>query len=752
MISTNARHKLLLSIVLPILSFSSAVRADFEPNLNPTLEIPLISGNVNIDGELNEPAWTQAAVAENFVETYPGDLIEPDVKTEVLLMYDIKKLYIAFKCFDSPDQVRASLRERDQIFQDDYIGIILDTFGDAAWSYEIFVNPFGVQGDLRLEVGGEEDLTFDIVYYSRGKITDDGWIVEVAIPFNSLRFPHRENQVWRANFWRNRPRGARQRMSWTEVSRDNPCFMCQFGTLTGIMNIEAGKRLDLISSMIASQASLLREQGDPSSGLDHLDPHAEVALNGRYFLSSDLTAEASFNPDFSQVESDAAQIDVNTTSALFFPEKRPFFQEGSELYNTWIDAIYTRSINDPIAAAKLNGRVGKTAIGFISARDENSPMIIPFEERSGLINVGESTSNILRLKRQLYGDAFAGLMISDRRLDIGGSGSTFGSDIALRFLDNYRFECMGVASYTDEPASYLASDGLFPATFDNGKYTSKFDNESYWGNSFYVSVERSARHWSFDVDLRQYSPTFRADNGFIGLNNRREIVFWNDLTFTPNRKVVLAYGPTVSLGRVWNYDGKRKDEWFVSSFNVTLPLQTVTSIELLISRENYRSRQFDHIRHLRWYVESKPAEEIALNVEARDTRYIARNVSPPVLGDGYEFEVELAFKPLQRFVVEPAWAYTELRHPDDGDLIFAGYVTRSQFNYQFSREWYLRLIIQYDSFDRAISIEPLITYELNPFTIFFAGSTHDYLNARVTDHWEPTERQFFAKFQYLFSL
>ncbi len=726
--------------------------AEFQPNRNPSLAVTRTTGSIEIDGRLDEPAWRDAAVATNFVETYPGDLIEPDVKTEVLVMYDADYLYLGFKCFDDPATVRASMRARDEIFQDDYVGLILDTFGDAAWSYEIFVNPLGLQGDLRMVSGSGEDLSFDMVFHSQGRLTSDGWVVEVAVPFSSLRFPKNSQKPWRATFWRNRPRSSRQRMSWSEVTRDNPCFMCQFGNLTGIHDVVPGSRLELLPSVIASQASVLKNDDEPSEGLDNLDPDADISLNARYLLTSDLSAEATYNPDFSQVESDAAQIDVNTTSALFFTEKRPFFQEGSELFSTWIDAVYTRSINDPIAAVKLNGRIGNTALGYIGARDENSPLIIPFEESSGLINAGKSTSNILRLKRQLYDDAFVGLMATDRRLDVGGSGSTFGADFALRFLDNYRVEFMGMASHTNEPADFADSDDLEPVTFDNGRHTARFDDESFWGNSFYASIEREARHWSFDIDLRQYSPTFRADNGFIGINNRREIVIWNNLLFNPNKSVVVAYGPTLSVGRVWNYDGKRKDEWVTPQFSLSLPAQTSVVVEALFSRENFSGYQFDHIRHYALYMESRPAKEISFGFEAKDIRYIARNVDPPVLGDGIQLEVEVTLQPLQRLVIVPAWEYIELSYPADRGLIFAGYVSRTQINYQFSREWFARLILQYDSFDREFALEPLLTYELNPFTIFYLGSTHDYVNIPGDTTWRQTERQFFAKFQYLFRM
>ncbi|NNE09977.1 MAG: carbohydrate binding family 9 domain-containing protein, partial [Gemmatimonadetes bacterium] len=388
----------------------------FKANFEPTLVITRTNGPIQIDGDLDDAGWKNAAIADHFVETSPGDLTKPPVRSEAWVTYDQQNLYVALIAYDDPGEVRVSLRDRDNIYRDDYFGIMLDTYGESSWGYELFVNPLGIQGDLRMEGTGGEDGSFDIIWESIGRVTETGYQVEIAIPFASLRFPNREEHTWRINFWRDRQRDNRNRYSWAAISRDNPCLMCQFGYLTGIEGVQTGKNLDVIASVIGTQVGELDDRDDPRSNFSNDDPKGEASLNMRYALTSNSSAELAINPDFSQVESDAGQIDVNRTYALFFEERRPFFQEGSDLFNTWISAVYTRSINNPDVAGKLLGEFGNTSVVYLFGHDDASPLIIPFEERSELLLLDESYTNIVRMRTNLREESAVGLLVTDRRV------------------------------------------------------------------------------------------------------------------------------------------------------------------------------------------------------------------------------------------------------------------------------------------------------------------------------------------------
>jgi hypothetical protein len=729
-------------------------RNGFVPNHRPTLHVPPAREAIVIDGDLSDAAWQYAGRAVNFSENYPGERTKPPVKTEAWVTYDKANLYIAFVAYDDdPSAIRASLRDRDQIFQDDFVGIILDTYGDASWAYEIFANPIGVQGDLRW-TQNSEDSRFDIVYHTDGKITEEGYQVEMAIPFSSLRFPNKPQQEWRATFWRTHPRSSRAQYTWAATDRDDPCWPCQWGTLSGISNVKPGSKLDLMPGVTASQYSFRTDSEDPFSSIEDETVDADLSLNVRYAFSTAITGEAAVNPDFSQIESDVAQIDVNTTFALFFPERRPFFQEGGDLLSSYADVIYTRSINDPLGAVRLTGRTSRTGFAYIGARDQNSAALLPFEEFSSFVEIGQTYSNIFRLKQNVLEDSHLGLQATNRRYDIGGSGSVGGFDGRIRFLNNYSLAFQGMASHTEEPfASYLTDEDLEGETFDGGRYTATFDGEEFWGHGFYANLGRSARHWRFDLGYREYSPTFRADNGFITQNDFRRTAFWTGYMVQPeNPGLLVRFQPQLSMGREWNFDGLRKDEWLEPQFWMELKGQNQIWMGYLMSAENFSRIEFKGIRRLMLNFNSNFSDPLRFGFWTAIGTSIARNEDPPVLGEGFDFEFWGTIKPMQQLIFEPLLNYSKLSNPNGGPEIFNGYIFRLRTQFQFSRPLFLRLIVQYNEFDDILSVDPLLSYKLNPFSVAFIGSSHNYQDLDGKTGFQQQDRQFFAKLQYLFQM
>ena len=752
---------------LALFSFQAVAAADgdssaFHPNIRPSLHIARTNGAIRIDGNLDDPGWVGAARATNFTQYTPVDMVAPPDTINVLVTYDDDNLYVAFIAFCDPGAVRASLVDRDEAYRDDYAGMMFDTFGGLSWYYEIFVNPLGCQMDLRATNAFGEDETFDMVWYSEGHITSTGFQVECAIPFASLRFPNRTEQEWRTEFWWNSPRDTRRRYAWAAVDRDESCFSCQFGTLTGIANVHPGSPIEFLPSFVGYQGAEL--DGDPRKGLQNEDADGEASLGMKYAFSSNLTAEATYNPDFSQIESDAGQIDVNTTYALFYDERRPFFQEGSDLFESWLDGFYTRSINDPIFAAKSIGRFDKTSVAYTVARDDHSPVMIPLEESTELIGGGKSTSNIARVRSAFGEDSFVGGLVTDRRLDGGGAGTVFSGDMSLRIARKYRLELQALASHTDEPTDEVLNEDLPDETFDNGKHTVKLDGESFWGNAVYASFERDARTWNFDYDFYQYSPTVRADNGFLTRNGYREFDSYNSVIFRPNTKLVEAFKTSLTVGRLWEWNGRWKDEWLRPGFWIGFKGQNEITVTRLFSQEVFKGIEFDDIRVWDLSFYSAFSEWVTLSIDVSPSRIIARNLSVPQMGEGIGASTWLSIKPLQRLIVQPQWQYSQLDYADTDTEIFRVYILRTYMSYQFTRRLFVRLIVEY--FDlreidedmpgtytntSSLSIEPLVTYKINPFTTFYVGSNHysEDLDARAGGRLRPTSRQFFMKLQYL---
>jgi hypothetical protein len=731
---------------------STAVRVDsalaFQPNARPTLTVPRAPNTIHIDGQLDDAGWAGAGRADNFAEHWPDERTRPSVESAVWVTYDDDNLYLAFIAWDDPSTLRASLRERDDIWQDDYFGILLDTYGDAAWAYYLFANPFGVQGDTRATAQNEDD-GFDLIYRSSAVVTDSGYQIEMAIPFASLRFPDRPVQTWRATFWRTRPRGAREQHSWAAIDRNEPCFMCQWGTLTGIQGVKPGGAFELLPTAVASQAASLADGGAPGAGLHNGDVTANVGLDARYSFANGLTAELSLNPDFSQVESDVAQVDVNTTFALFFPERRPFFQEGSDLFETYFDPVYTRQINNPQVAAKLIGRMGRTTVAYLGARDESSPILLPFQERSYVGRAGKSITNIGRFRQTFLEDSYVGALVTDRRLEDGGAGSLGGVDGVFRFLGNYQLEYQFLGSYTTEPNDTTLTSGINGLTFDGDAHTGAFDGETFGGFAQYTSLERDARTWNFDLDYWASSPTFRADNGFESRNDFRRLSMFQGLTFYPRAAWINQFRASVFARHEWTYGWDPKAWRIEPGIAANLAAQSFVNVWVTLIRERFAGVEFDAFRRVGFYGETRPSRAVFFGFFTSHGRSIFRDRANPFLGSGTDVELFATLQPISRLVLRPSVVYSELKRLD-GEAVFSGFIFRTRTNVQVTRELSLRVVVQYDDFDKALNLEPLATYRINPFSLFYVGSSLAYQDdERPSRDLGATSRQLFAKLQYL---
>jgi hypothetical protein len=712
------------------------------------LNIRPAAGPIEIDAELNDPGWAGATRVTGFVELYPREAAQPPVETEVLLTYDEHNLYVAIIAQDpNPAQIRASLQPRGQVFSDDWIGVLVDPYGDGSLGYYFLSNPIGVQADLQM-TPRSEDSSIDFVYTTAGRVTDNGFILEMAIPFRSLRVPDREVQDWGIMFVRSYPRSSRHYITWPAMSQNNPCQICQLARLEGIEGIRTGGNLEILPSLVASQGGDLRDRSDPGS-FESGPVRAQPSLGLKYSFQRGWTAEATLNPDFSQVESDAAQIDVNTTFALFYPERRPFFQEGMDLYLTPLNVFYSRSINAPQAATKLTGRTGRTSISYIGARDEHTPFIIPFREQSAVVQAGHSFTNVLRLQHNVAGSHVGGLL-TDQRLDGGGSGTTASVDGQYRFGEMYNLSAHLVLSHTREPEDPELSAQIPDLTFGSGhrQYTAAFDGESFTGHAGFLRFARDARTWSWNVLYMEASPTYRADAGFQTQNDFRRATGWTGVTFFPNRPLLERISGSLFGGSYWNFQGERTQDIFAPGLSVTLPRQTNVSFNSNFRREVFRGAELTGIRDYSVFASTSPSAAFRMSLSLGTGRRIARNLAIPEVGEGRNATLAATILPLQRLAIQPSISYQELNLLS-GEEVFSGYIARTRVSLQLNRELNLRTVFQYNGFQNRLDIEPLLMWQLNPFTIFYVGSTHG--SSRFEDHGlVRTNRQYFAKFQYLF--
>jgi len=717
----------------------------FSPVFSPVLVLSPTSDVIDIDGNLDEPAWQLAARADNFTENWPKNLIQPLVGTHALLTYDKNNLYIAFIAESFHSQTRATLRDRDEIFSDDYMGILLDTYGDASWYYEFFVNPLGVQGDLVATSNGE-DAGADFIFHSQGKVTESGYQIELAIPFTSLRFPDTEEQIWKATIWRDHKAESRRRYSWAAIDQDKPCFPCQFGTIRGIRDINRPSAVEILPYFITNQAGAKNDAGrfrnDPVKG--------EVGFSTKYMATPELTAEISVNPDFSQIESDAEQIDVNNNFALNFPEKRPFFQEGSDLFSTPASIIYTRSINDPDFSAKLTGRTGKMNFVYLAARDANTPYMIPTEERTLFAAGQNSFSNILRGKYAFDDGKYIGTVFTSRINESNGYNIVGGIDGSYRFWEYYSINAQGLFSKTREPNDTLMtpSDDFTNLVFDK-KHDTRFNGETFEGLGLITNFNRYSKYYNFESQFIHAGNAFRAENGFIDRSNYNQWYFWNRYNFYPDISFVNQIGPGFITGQIHNLDGVLKDEWLAFFLNFDFAAQTNFRVEYMINNERWAGKWFSQKNRWEFNFSTAFSQYLSVNLWAETGRFIRRNRSAPDVGDGINTGFFLSVKPTDQLIIEPGLDYAEL-NKDNGPAYFAGYVFRTRIKYQFTRELSARFILQYNQFDDVFSAEPLVSYKLNPFSVFYIGASSQ-LEYMPNREYQQSSRQYFMKFQYLFS-
>ena len=392
-----------------------------EPDAPGPIKIARATGPIVVDGDPSEPAWQDAAPVDRWWETNPGDNVEPKVRNVARLVYDDKYLYAAFE-FDDPEpkKIRAPYADRDNVpSTTDYGGVIIDPDNDRKTAILFLSNPRGIQYDANTSDTSGEDSAPDWFWDSAGKINDHGWTLEIRIPFSSLRYPKGSPQTWGIMLYRNWPRDRRYQMFTTRLPRGSSCFICNEQTLEGLSDLPPGGNWVVAPYGVARQESVPR--AELGSQLVHPAADYDAGVDTKWTPNAGTTVDLTVNPDFSQVESDVAQITANERFALFYPEKRPFFLEGVDLLSTPVNAVYTRTITDPLWGARATGRAGDTSYTALLTHDDGGgTVIIPGPYGSDFAPQDfESTVAIGRVRHDL-GQSFVSGLVTDREIRGGG--------------------------------------------------------------------------------------------------------------------------------------------------------------------------------------------------------------------------------------------------------------------------------------------------------------------------------------------
>lgn len=743
-------------------SLSSAINKNLDYN------ITRISDNlITLDGELNESVWKTLPKLTDFFEVDPGDNLKADLQTVVMMCMDNDNLYIGAICYEKDvSKIRKTYCNRDNMFNDDFVDVIFDTYNEGKQAYEFAVNPYGIQGDLIWTYPGNESSNYDAIWYSESHIYNDRWTVEYKIPFKSIRFPDKPDAVWGFHIIRNHPRENRIQYSFAPISRNAPTLLSTHANLHGINNVKGGKNLEILPYLLTSQNGFINDPNDANSDFHNDKTKGEFGVNLKYGITSTLTADLTYNPDFSQVESDAGQINVNNSFALYYNEKRPFFLEGANIFDSPMNLVYTRTIYNPLLAAKVTGKAGKTEIGFLSAMDKNSAFIIPFEDYSDyLLTNRKAFSNIFRLKHTIKNETYIGLIFTDREVNkegdnyfnVDGYNRVYGLDANVKLGENYYLQLQAV-KYDSKEITYPEYTNT--NRFNDNKYTAALDGETFSGIGTYANLGRSAQHWNFNLSYNLVPANARRDLGYLNRNDYQQIDFWNGYTFYGENRFFLRVQPQMDFYLRHTNDGRLKEIVIDPSVWMKLKGQIQLNIStLLVNNELYNGVYLQGARRAWVNANINTFDRFTFGFYIAGGKYIVRE-SNPYVGFGAEAQCWFTFKPINSLTLDLNYDYFELSKSFQGEKLYASYILRNVLSFQMTKAFSARFITEYNGFSSSFYMNPLISFRPNPFTIFYFGFTHSYqdlpqLNSTPVNDiskYVLTERQFFLKMQYLFRL
>lgn len=766
-----------------------------------------------IDGKLDDEIWKEAKVFKDFVQIQPGDNIEPTKQTEVLVAYDSKTLYIAFIAYDDKDKIRMTVSKRDQIFEDDHVGFFLDTFNDQRKAFAAFFNPLGIQADATFTEQQGEDYSVDIVMESKGIVDERGYTVEIAIPFKSIRYEAGKGKLWGVHFFRRIKRANNELDSWMPMSRDIAGTLNQAGKLTGFDGIDTERTLEIIPTLTVAGEGKRVGVFDANNNLVggrfiNKPAKGELGVSVKYNITPTVTLDFAYNPDFADVEADAPVVLANQRFPIFFSEKRPFFLEGVDIFQTEMSNLHTRTIVDPDYAAKLTGKLGKNSFGFFIASD-NAPGNFSKEERFDptLRTLVERYADrnafvgVLRLKRDVGKENSVGVMFTSSNFnDKHNQLLSFDSRFKLDKKTTLQAQIAGTTSKTCffEPEF---DPNIDPITRDQNRHICFSSFRRYRvGNAFgyVVSLSRESRHFFWVLSGVGRTKDFRADVGFVRRRNTNSQDLFAQYKSEPNPKGRLVSWNIGSqngikydwAGRIqgWNSGARaffnfQKQTFF--GFGFDNYYEKIYEEEFGLKRNPNRGGAFFNSPERSAYNKSfffggrtVPSKKISfeafMNYSIGELDFDFgggpkfQRVSPAALalgqdapldpgpGKGISLDANITFKPIDKWNMSLGYTKSSLRRQDTKQLAFDDNIYSLRSTYQFTRFLFARARIDYDSLSTNVRGQFLFGWTPNPGTAFYIGYNDDAYYKGYDDftgqhipRYQRNARKFFIKLSYL---
>jgi hypothetical protein len=657
-----------------------------------------------LDGVLGEGEWQGAARAELMFQVQPGDNAAPTERTEVFLAADREHLYVAFRCLDSnPSAVRAPVSRRDAVYNDDYVALYLDTYDDRRRAYVFYFNPLGIQADgvinggtLQTTGGEVADLTWDGILTSKGTVTKDGYVVEAAIPFKSLRFQAGKDRRWGMHVQRWIARKA-ERVYWQPISRDRSELLAQMGTLSGLGDVYAGRTLDLIPTLTGS-ISAERER-DPQApggarlnGVNRLEP----GLTATYTLTPNLTLSAAVNPDFSQIEADTPQVDVNQRFPLFFPERRPFFLEGDEVFRSQglLTFVNTRQIVDPDWGVKLTGKIGRNTIGLLSASDRAPGLrVAPSHPEFG----EKASFNILRYGRDVLRDSRVGVFLADHRF-AATRNTVFAADGQLRFRG------VNTVGFQLARSSTVGADG-----------------RTRPGSATYGWYEHRGRHRRLSVTDLRVTRGYGAKTGFVRRTGYHQNNANLGYEFQAKEKSWWVSIRPFVVPRYLRTDEGLVDESYVDpGFDIKLARGVSLYVYHSFHKDSFRGREYPYRFSVVNYTVNS-FRRVAFSGSVQWGEGVNFDPANAKVGRAWNSQTDVTLRPNSNLIVNLLHVKSNLRDGETGGRLFNQDIFRTRTTYQLTRFNAVRAILDYDTARRQAGASLLYAYTPRPNTALFVG-------------------------------
>jgi hypothetical protein len=713
------------------------------------LRIPRVDRAPKLSDFLEGVPREAEAVVTVFKQFDPHDGAPISERTAAYLSYDRKNLYVGWICKDDPKKIRARVAPRKQIDTDDRVTINIDTFQDHKHAYWFDVNPYGIQYDGRTTDGIGDDPSWEGLWYSEGRITDDGYVVLETIPFRSMRFPRAVKQIWYICLARMIQRNNEFSV-WPYVSHNRlPQFVGQFAPIEIDEDISPGRNIELIPYGIYSRDQYL----DPSLGFQQQNEH-HPGLDAKAVIRDALTLDLAVNPDFSEIGSDDPQVRVNQRYEVIYPERRPFFLENASIFTMPEQLFFSRRIVDPQIGAKLTGAVGRWGLGALIA-DDRAPGEVLAQGQTG--HGDRALDFAIRAEREFDHQSHVGLFLSDTTFQ---SRSNRVASVDARYIAAHNWIVNGQATTTQtdlNPTGYRAGPG------------------------YVLGLKKSDNHNYFQSVYTDRSPGLNATLGYI---SRTDIRRWDtnyNRQWKPASQTVLAYGPSLDVMFIYDHEHRLQNWSTTPMMSLTLPRLTILTLQHTEAYELYngigfRERSTVAALATSWY---KWIDLNAVYSQGVSPNYYPAAGVAPFLGNSNNASMVLTLRPQPHLRLDEMYYYTRLANipallpsaAQAAGTIFTNHLIRSKINYQFTRDYSFRAILDYNAllpnnslvssaYSKQADATLLFTYLPHPGTAFYLGYADTFENVDYESGATPaytltklpgtsTDRQIFVKFSYL---